>query len=188
MAEQGRRSNKLKTFVIVLFILVLFFIIVLVAGSDGDSSTDRDRELVAYNEGHEKIDIENTGLGKGQIEEREEVSMSDTDYKLRAKTMDYKTLAREPNKYVGEIIKITVVISQIMPGNKLGESAYRGYDDDFNEWYINYRVPKDTPRILDTDIIIFYGEFSGLATITRALTGLDEYVPELKAKYFELVE
>lgn len=106
------------------------------------------------------------------------------DYKKEAKTVDYDKLVREPDKYVGEIIKVKIKISQIMVGGWITESGYHGYQDK-NEWYVKYELPEGSPRILENDTVTFYGEFTGLEKVTRALTGTKVEVPKIAAKYHE---
>jgi hypothetical protein len=115
------------------------------------------------------------------------------EYIGMAKEIPYKDLARSPEKYEGEIIAITVEVQQIMDGN-----LYRAYEDyEFTledsstylkkEWLIDYEIPAGSPRILEEDVVIFYGEFYGLEAISRALTQTTDYIPRLEAKYCEIL-
>jgi hypothetical protein len=109
------------------------------------------------------------------------------DYKMSASTVNYDALIRNPSNYIGQIIKVTVRIAQVMPGGVLREAGYRGYEGSgtSNEWYIAYDLPDGSSRILDGDTVTFYGEFTGLTTITRGLTGARVEVPRLKAQYHD---
>lgn len=111
----------------------------------------------------------------------------------------YKDLARNPDDYKGKNIKVKIQISQVMSGGWFTESGYRGYEDyDFDldddsatylkkEWYISYELDDGESKILEDDVVIFYGEFNGAEKMERALTGTTDYVPNLNAKYYEIV-
>ena len=104
------------------------------------------------------------------------------DYKNSAETVSYDSLIREPSKYEGKILKITIKVSQVMTGGLITEAGYSGKASG-NEWYIHYDIPDDVARIIKDDTVTFYGEFAGLSKMTRAITGVAEYVPKLNAKY-----
>lgn len=108
--------------------------------------------------------------------------------------ISYNDLARNPNKYIGEKLKITVEIQQVL-SNGFSSNAYRCYEDyDIHsgdsyldkEWYVEYSLNDDESRILENDIITFYGTYDGTSKLERALTGVTDYVPTLQAKYCEL--
>lgn len=111
----------------------------------------------------------------------------------------YKDLARTPDNYKGKKIKVTIQVNQVMTGGLLTESGYRGYEDyDFNwedenstylekEWYISYELPDGESKILENDVVVFYGEFTGAEEMKRALTGTTDYVPNLSAKYHQII-
>lgn len=108
--------------------------------------------------------------------------------------ISYNDLARSPDKYIGEKLKITVEIQQVL-SNGFSSNAYRCYEDyDIHsgdsyldkEWYVEYSLNDDESRILENDIITFYGTYDGTSKLERALTGVTDYVPTLQAKYCEL--
>ena len=106
------------------------------------------------------------------------------EYMSSSVTVDYNNLIRNPSNYEGMIINITVRIEQELIGSFLRESGYRGTTGG-NEWYITYRLPETASRIIVGDRVTFYGEFAGLREMTRALTGVREYIPNLIAVYHE---
>lgn len=111
----------------------------------------------------------------------------------------YKDLARNPDDYKGKNIKVTIEVNQELTGGLFTESGYRGYEDyelDLEndnstylqkEWYISYEIADGESRILTNDVVVFYGEYNGTIEMERALTGTTEYVPNLKAKYHEII-
>ncbi len=115
--------------------------------------------------------------------EKEEMA----DYKTKSITIKYEDLIREPYKYKGEIIEVTMKISQIMSGGLLTEAGYAGKQGK-EEWFVNYKLPEYSPRILEGDTIRFYGEFDDVREMKRALTKTKVFIPKLNAKYFELIK
>lgn len=111
----------------------------------------------------------------------------------------YNDLARNPDNYKGKKIKVTIEISQVMTGGWFTESGYRGYEDyelnfDDNatylkkEWYISYELQDNDTRILEDDVVTFYGEFNGTEEMERALTHTSDYVPNLTAQYYDIIK
>lgn len=116
--------------------------------------------------------------------------ISEEDYKEECKEIDWKDLCRYPDEYNGQKIKVEVKIQQIMSTKK-----WRGQtDNDGTGWYTDdeyYLVDKrssDAVKILEDDVVIIYGEFTGIEKVTRALTGTNSEVPRINVKYAELVE
>lgn len=122
-------------------------------------------------------------------------SVSKEDFISSCTEIPYKTLARNPEDYVGEHIVLTVKIEQILQGGLFDSNEYyRVYtNDEYDMWlgdeYFMYdsRVDDDM-KLLQGDIITVYGEFAGTETVTRALSGTKEDVPAFKALYIELIE
>lgn len=119
------------------------------------------------------------------------------DYKASCEEVSWTDLARYPDKYVGQRIKVTGQVSQIIDGSWLSDGGYRVYEDyDFSvgdtwlkkEWYIAMDPENASPRILEDDVITFYGEFAGTTKIVRALTETKEDVITLDAAYYTIQE
>ena len=154
-----------------------------VQSSNGDESTEAKTEKVT-----QKTTTEIT------IEKE-----SKEDYIANCVEVAYKDLARDPDKYKGKNIKITIEVNQELTGGLFTESGYRGYEDyelDLEnanstylqkEWYISYEIAEGESRILTNDVVVFYGEYTGTIEMERALTGTTEYVPNLKARYHEII-
>lgn len=97
-----------------------------------------------------------------------------------AVNVEYDDLIRNPEKYVGTVIKIQVKIEQELVGGILTDSGYRGTSGG-DEWYISYELPEGSSRIIEGDTVTFYGTFDGLAKVKRAFTGVTDYVPRINA-------
>lgn len=122
--------------------------------------------------------------------------ISEDDYKAECQTVDYKELCRYPEKYEGTKIVVKVKVSQIIDANFSGsEKAWRTYTDNSgygfyadDEYYMLDKRGGDAVKILDDDIIVVYGEFTGLEKITRALTSTTDELPRIEVKYADLVD
>lgn len=141
----------------------------------GDSSKE---QVAKYEQNTNEL------IAKQEQESKEQAIEDKKSYIKKAKSISYNDLIREPYKYKGEIITVKVEIAQVMPEGILTEEAYRGYQED-NEWYLSYKIPENTPRILEGDVVTIYGEFDELTTIKRTLTGAKDNVPRIKVKYYE---
>ena len=108
------------------------------------------------------------------------------DYKNSAQTISYENLIRRPDDYKGQVVKVTLKITQIFDNSGvlgfLYEKGYAGTQSG-NEWVIKYELPENASRIIDGDTVTFYGEFNGLQERTRAFGGSKVYIPHLIAKY-----
>lgn len=122
--------------------------------------------------------------------------ISEDDYKAECQTVDYKELCRYPEKYESTKITVKVKVSQIIDANFSGsEKAWRTYTDNSgygfyadDEYYMLDKRGGDVVKILNDDIIVVYGEFTGLEKITRALTSTTDELPRIEVKYADLAE
>lgn len=97
--------------------------------------------------------------------------------KLNSIEVDYNDLLRKPYEYENENIKLTVKITEVISTSQ-NQIGYKAIQDN-NEWYINYTLPRFTPRILVDDTVTFYGKFTQIETMNK------KEIPGLKALYFE---
>jgi len=112
---------------------------------------------------------------------------SQNDYINKAAVIDYENFIRRPDDYKGEIIQITVKITQVFENDGwlsfLYEKGYAGTQNG-DEWVIKYELPSGASRIIEGDTVTFYGEFDGLQERTR-LFGDKAYIPHLIAKFYK---
>ena len=120
---------------------------------------------------------------------------SEDEFKSSCQEIGYKKLLRTPDDYVGQRIVITAEVQQVIDGGLFDDSKYYRVQTDnsgsgyyFDDEYFMYdnRV-NDDMKILDKDVLKIYGEFTGLETIKRAMTGTKDEVPAIKAYYIELI-
>lgn len=172
------------------FILIIVIVVLSVIGGSGSSSGDSSNSKA--------ISTKTSGASTASsIEQAEsEPEISEDDYKAECQSIDYKELCRYPDQYVGEKIAVKVKVSQIIETNFSGtEKAWRTYTDNSgygfyadDEYYMLDKRGDDAVKILDDDIIVVYGEFTGLEKITRSLTSTTDELPRIEVKYADLVE
>lgn len=122
--------------------------------------------------------------------------ISEDDYKAECQTVDYKELCRYPEKYEGTKIVVKVKVSQIIDANFSGSrKAWRAYTDNSgygfyadDEYYMLDKRGSSAVKILTDDIVVVYGEFTGLEEVTRALTGTTDEIPRIEVKYADLAK
>ncbi len=133
---------------------------------------------------------------QNRMESEQVAAVSEPDYKSSCKSIDYKELLRYPDKYKGEKITVKVKVQQIMDVSAYStEKAWRALTDNNGYgWYADdeyYMIDKrsgDAVKVLEDDVVMVYGEFSGMEKITRALTGNAEELPKIKVRYADLVD
>ena len=157
-------------------LIIMVFMIIAIASSDNSTTNETTTPDTNTKASEPEQETEQDS------EPEPEPEYSSEEFKANTITIPYNDLVREPGKFEGEHIQITVRIAQVMVGGILTEAGFRAYDGA-NEWYIQYDLPSDAPRILENDTVTFFGEFTGLTNMKRALTGTRESVPRLKARY-----
>lgn len=124
------------------------------------------------------------------------VELSEDEYKAKCVEIDYKDLCRYPEKYSHKRIKVKAKIQQVMDASLFNSSktyrvqtdtsGYGWYLDD--EYFVTDKRTSGTVKLLEDDVIVIYGEFSGMEKVTRALTWTTDEVPGIQMKYAELVK
>lgn len=115
-------------------------------------------------------------------------TLTKKQYKNKCKTISYKKLARNPDKYEGKKIKFTGQIIQVMESSwgtayriDVTKGSYGIWDDTV---YVEFD-PSSNNRFLEDDIVSFYGKYDGLYTYETVL-GASVTVPKVVAKYMDL--
>lgn len=211
-----KNNNKKTCSVIALCICGLWLVIGIIGASTNDSSQTENNTIQVTNQhdtteeleadankaepevdqtksdNSEETDREETNSNAG---EQNDIQMSKEDFIASCEEIPYKTLARNPEDYIGKHIKLTVKVSQILQGGFFDDGEYyRVYtNDEYNLWlgdeYFMYdcRTEEDM-KILQDDILTVYAECDGTTMVERALTGTKEDVVSIKAIYIELIE
>ena len=121
--------------------------------------------------------------------------ISEDAYKPQCRQMDYKELFRYPDKYKGTKVMVKVRVAQIVSANFSGSrKAWRAYTDNSgygfydDEYYMLDKRVSNAVKVLTDDIVVVYGEFTGLETVTRALTGTTDELPRIEVRFADLAE
>ena len=115
-------------------------------------------------------------------------TMSESAYKAKCKTISYTNLARNPSQYEGQYVKYNGKVVQVMESSfykayRVNVTKNRYYYDD--TVYVTYITFEDGNRVLEDDIITFYGEYDGLYSYETVM-GATVTIPKVNAKYIEI--
>lgn len=118
-------------------------------------------------------------------------------FKNECATIDFKTLSRNPDKYKGQKYKFTGEVIQVMEPtfswsntvtlriNITKEVLY----DDYAMWsdtiYATVEVPDSEDRILEEDIITFWGTCEGLFSYETVM-GNTVSLPKIHIEYYQI--
>jgi ABC-type multidrug transport system fused ATPase/permease subunit len=111
-------------------------------------------------------------------------------YKSEAIQIQYIDLARNPDIYKNKKVVFTgKVIHTIESGNYIA-LLVNVTKDEFNVWddtiFVNYQKANGESRILENDIITFWGTVKGLKTY-KSVLGSQVTIPEVDAKYITII-
>lgn len=137
---------------------------------------------------------ENTVSSNTKLKENKTSSAPKEDintFKSECTTIDYKELARSPQKFENAKVKYTGQVIQALESGLNVELRVNVTKDEFGNYsddtiFVTYRkANKDENRILEDDIITLWGYSKGLITYTSAL-GIDVTIPRIDAVAIEL--
>jgi hypothetical protein len=120
-------------------------------------------------------------------------SMSEDEFKAACEEISYKDLARSADKYEGSKVKFTGEIQQIAYDSDSGESEYliAVTKDEYDLWddnvYVYFDNTESDTKLLEEDVVTFYGEASGDKTYTSVL-GEEITIPAVTAVYMDVEE
>lgn len=113
------------------------------------------------------------------------------EYKTQCTSMTYDTLAREPDKYIGKMVKFTGEIIQIQEdGNSvvmrinITKGKYDIYKDTI---WVNYRYADGEKKLLEDDIVNIWGELKGTISY-KSIMGAEITIPQMNARCIEFVK
>lgn len=106
-------------------------------------------------------------------------------FKKSCKSVAYKTIARNPDKYEGQKIKISGKVIQVMEdGNDVTlRVATKGSYD--NIYLVSYEYKKNDSKILEDDRITMWGYCTGTTTYESTMGG-NITIPSMVASYYSL--
>ena len=132
---------------------------------------------ISYDGGSTTLSVKCTSKTKAQQK---------SEYKAKCKTVGYKSVARNPEKYEGDKIKISGKVLQVTEGdygiNSLRVATSGGYD---NVYLVSYDSDELSQNILEDDKVTIWGECTGTTSYTTVL-GATITIPSMNAKYFSI--
>lgn len=121
---------------------------------------------------------------EADVASAEKESMS--EFKNRAKSVDYDDVVRNPHSYKDNPVRVTLDVYQVMENSFIFDSGYVGTESGTeNEWFVSYKLSDDESRILEGDTITFYGEFDDVRKMKSKFFKVERYIPRLRVLYYE---
>lgn len=178
------------------WVIIAVFLLIIIAnmGSCGDNNSD----LSNNNDGYaDSVDhtTEETTTQKITTTTKPTTTvpkLSESEFKAQCSTIDFDTLARNPDKYKGKKYKFTGEVIQVSESSLLGmtfcdlrinvtEGEY-GWEDTI---YATVTLKEGEDRILEDDIITIWGTCEGNYTYT-SIMGASISLPKIDVEYFEI--
>lgn len=128
----------------------------------------------------------------------EDPKVIEENFKNSCETIDYKTLARNPDKYKGNKYKLTGEVIQVQESSwsdtvdlRINITKEESEYSDNVYWsdtiYATVEIPDGEDRILEDDIITFWGVCDGMYTYESVL-GSSVSLPKIDIEYYALGE
>ena len=143
----------------------------------------------------EEASAEEDDSEQEESESEEAKKFTPEELKADCEEFNYKDVMRHPDDYIGKKFKVTAEISYVV--DSWGTKYYKVYDDADGSGYYSgnmmYMIDKrseeddDYIRLLEGDVVTFYGEFTGLSGSKNSITGEKSEEMSLDVYYAELV-
>ncbi|WOC33245.1 MULTISPECIES: OB-fold protein [Caproicibacterium] len=117
---------------------------------------------------------------------------TEAEYKASCKTIAFQQIARNPNKYKGQNVKLTATVQQIQDTGDGTQMLLLEADSDSehtsdSSLYALYTPESENEdRILENDKITVYGVLNGLQTYTTVM-GDSRSVPKINIRYRDIL-
>ena len=112
---------------------------------------------------------------------------SQENYKNNANSYSYKQLARNPNNYRGQVVTFTGEIIQVI------DHAHFRVNVTYTDYtwtdtvFLTFYNTTNNERLLEGDVITFWGEFQGIKAYT-SIMGTNVEIPAINARYVSINE
>lgn len=188
--KQKKSVTKKWWFWVIVAIAVIAFIGIAGGGDSADTPADSDN-VVEQNDAETTTKAQETTTEK--ITEATTVvqSLSEDEYKSVCQSVSYKDIARMPDDYVGMDVVFSGEVIQVMESSWSDTITYRinVTKDEYGFWedtvYVTYVLPEGAPRILEDDIVKFYGICQGTYTY-ESVMGSNVTIPSVDALYIDI--
>ena len=196
--KEKKKVNWLKIFLIVIAVYIVLGCLSGAFRGDGEENTSQD-SISQENESVNNADSADVDSETDELDAQDSTpAMSKEDFVASCQEFNYKTIARNPDEYIGQNFAVDVQIYETAKGK-----WYTGYDtyykaytnDEYDLWmgdfiYIIDCQDKDSEtriKVLDNDIIRVYGTFNGMLESQNSLTGTTNDEVALDMHYCELL-
>ncbi|MEE1246335.1 MAG: hypothetical protein UHL70_03670 [Acutalibacteraceae bacterium] len=174
-------------------IAVLALLIISGIGSNGENDSDTVNSNDEYVESVDETTEETTTEKITTTKPTTTVpKLSESEFKAQCSTIDFDTIARNPDKYKGKKYKFTGEVIQVSETSLLG-TTFCGLRIDVTQgeygWedtiYATVTIKEGEDRILEDDIITIWGTCEGNYTYTSVM-GASISLPKIDVEYFEI--
>lgn len=191
----GKKKAKKPVFKKWWFWVIVVVFVVGILGSSGGS--DETESTTTKKSETETVQVQNTEEIATDEIPTEEITVEETtteiaDYREICVSVGYKDIARMPDDYDGKDVYFTGEVVQVMESSFTSSVTYRinVTKDEYGFWedtvYVTYKLPDGAPRILENDIVDFYGVCKGTYTYSSVL-GSNITIPYVDAKIIDIV-
>ncbi len=173
------------------WVIIVIVVLGIIGGAGSDDEKSESSATTTSSSVSEETTEETTKETTTETTTKKE---SKKEYKASCESIPYKSMARDPDKYTGKRVKFTGEVLQVVESSWSSSVEYRiavtkedwGYSAD-DVVYVTYTPAEGESRILEEDIVTFYGESKGLMSYNSTLGGKIT-IPEVEAAYIELVD
>ena len=165
---KNKRGKKKWFFLILLLLIVVVFFAIVLGGGD---STTYDSATVTNEQG---------------------VTLSMKEFQEKCEAVAYKDIARNPADFEGRMVKFKGQVIQVQE-NSYSKSIFRidVTKDEDDYWtdtvYVTFKMDENSPKILEDDIVEFYGVCQGTTSYTSVF-GEQITIPAVDAAYMYIIE
>lgn len=170
-------------------------------GNSGDNTATTQETMTTADNNESKATEEATEkpTEKPTVKPTEDPKKAEQAFKDSCTTIDYKTLARNPDKYKGNNYKFTGQVIQVLDSDSWFDNSttlrvnITAEDNEFAEggklWsdtiVCSVNIPNGADRILDNDIITFWGTCDGLFSY-ESIVKQKISLPKIDIKYYQV--
>ena len=177
---KGKMSKKKK---IIIGIAVAVVLLMVIGGSSPDDTSTTAGTETGTESSYEDTDYEDTDYTEEDYEaeetemteeeEAKEIRKNAKNYDTKScKTIAYDKLARNPDNYIMEEIKISGQVIQVMEGDENDNQLRVAVNGDYDTvMYVEYDSRIRDSRILEDDYVTVYGSSLGTITYQSTLGG-----------------
>ncbi|MDY3861984.1 MAG: hypothetical protein SOZ45_05460 [Ruminococcus sp.] len=203
MSEEKQTTPKKKPIYKNWWFWVIIVVAVIIIGAFGTAnkkseSKSNNSSVSSSESADESKSNKPTGKPTEKATEKptEDPALSEEEFKNSCESIDFETLSRNPDKYKGNNYTLTGQVIQVQESSfsdtvdlriNVTKKTYE-YIDDVT-WtdtiYATVHVPDGEDRILENDVLTFWGTCDGMYTYESVL-GSSVSLPKIDIKYYEL--